>query len=110
MNRTITERARSMRIHSGLPKQFWADAVSTAVYLINRSPSVSLNLGLPEESWTGKDVNLSHLRTFGCVSYVHINADERSKLDAKSAKCIFIGYGGDEFGYRFWDLTKRKVV
>ena len=49
MNRTLNERARSMRIHSGLPKAFWADAVNTAAYLINRGPSVPLKFKLPEE-------------------------------------------------------------
>ena len=38
MNKTINERARSMRLHSGLLKMFWTDAVNTAVYLINRGP------------------------------------------------------------------------
>ncbi|KAH9296250.1 hypothetical protein KI387_039838, partial [Taxus chinensis] len=55
MNRTIMERARSMRIHSGLPLQFWAEAVDTTVYLINRGPSSSLDGGIPEEAWTGKE-------------------------------------------------------
>lgn len=49
MNRTLTERAMSMRIHAGLPKMFWADAVSTAAHLINFGPSVLLNFGIPEE-------------------------------------------------------------
>lgn len=35
MNRTLNERARSMRLHAGLPKTFWADVVSTVTYLIN---------------------------------------------------------------------------
>ena len=35
MNRTLNERARSMRLHVELPKTFWVDAVSTAAYLIN---------------------------------------------------------------------------
>ena len=35
MNRTLNERARSMRLYAGLPKTFWADAVSTTAYLIN---------------------------------------------------------------------------
>ena len=34
MNRTLNEHARSMRLHAGLPKTFWADAVSTVAYLI----------------------------------------------------------------------------
>ena len=49
MNRTLNEPARSMRLHAGLPKTFWADAVSTAAYLINRGPSVSMEFRLPEE-------------------------------------------------------------
>ena len=32
MNRTLNELARSMSLHAGLPKTFWADAVSTAAY------------------------------------------------------------------------------
>ena len=44
MNRTLNERARSMRIHFGLPKMFWVEAVSTAAYLINRGSSVPLSL------------------------------------------------------------------
>ncbi|KAL5740032.1 hypothetical protein ACOSQ2_029212 [Xanthoceras sorbifolium] len=110
MNRTLNERARSMRLHAGLPKMLWAEAVSTAAYLINRGPSVPLDGGIPEEVWSGKEVNISHLRVFGCISYVHIDSAERSKLDAKSNKCVFVGYGGDEFGYRFWDYENRKIV
>ena len=101
MNRTINERARSMRLHSGLPQTFWADAVHTAVYLINRGPSVPLEFRLPEEVWKGKEVQLSHLKVFGCVSYVHIDSDARNMLDAKSKKCFFIGYGDEEFGFLF---------
>jgi hypothetical protein len=56
MNRTIMERARSMRLHAGLPLQFWAEAVDTVVYLINRGPSGSLDGRILEEEWTGKKV------------------------------------------------------
>ena len=110
MNRTILERARAMRIHSGLPKSFWVDAVNTAAYLINRGPSAALSHGIPEEAWTGMKPKLSHLRVFGCDAYVMINPGDRSKLDPKSKKLSFIGYGGDEYGYRFWDHDARKVV
>ena len=73
MNRTIMERARCMRLHAGLPLQFWADAVDIVVYLINRGPSSSLDGGIPEEAWTGKKVNYSFLKPFGCEAFVHIN-------------------------------------
>ena len=95
MNRTLNKRAKSMRLHAGLPKTFWADAVSTATYLINRGPSI------PEEVWSGKEVKFSHLKVFGCVSYVHIDSDAHSKLNAKSKICFFISYDDEKFGYRF---------
>ena len=49
MNRTLNERARSMRLYVGLPKTFWADAVNIAAYLINRGPSVPMEFRLSEE-------------------------------------------------------------
>lgn len=110
MNRTLNERARSMRLHCGLPKTFWADAISTAAFLINRGPSVPLGFKIPEEVWSGKKANLSYLKIFGCLAYVHIDDAARSKLDSKSKKCYFIGYGNEEFGYRFWDDEKRKII
>ncbi|KAE8674463.1 CC-NBS-LRR class disease resistance protein [Hibiscus syriacus] len=97
INRTLNERARSMRIHAGLPKFLWAEAINTAAaYLINCGPSVLLDGRIPEEVWSKKEINLSHLRVFCCISYVHIDSVEKSKLDAKSNKCAFVGYGGDE--------------
>ena len=101
INRTFNERARSMRLHARLPKTFWADAVSTAAYLINRGPSVPMEFRFPKEVWSGKEVKFSHLKVFYCASYVHIDFDAHSKLDAKSKICFFIGYGDEKFGYRF---------
>ena len=80
----------------------------TTTYLINHGPSVPLNFGIPEEVWSGKNVNLSHLRVFGCVAYVHISDNGRDKLEAKSLKYTFIGYDIDEFEYRLWDEKNRN--
>ena len=55
----------------------------------------------PVKVWSGKEVKFSYLKVFCCVSYVHINPDARSKLDAKSKICFFIDYGDEKFGYRF---------
>ena len=64
MNRTLNERARSMRLHAGLPKTFWADVISTVAYLINRGPSIPMEFRLPEEVWSGKEVKFSRLKVF----------------------------------------------
>ena len=65
---------------------------------------------LPVEVWSGKEVKFSHLKVFGYISYVHIDSDARSKLDAKSKIYFFIGYGDEKFGYRFWDEQNRKII
>ncbi|CAH9062481.1 unnamed protein product [Cuscuta epithymum] len=109
MNRTIMERVRSMLNMAKLPKSFWGEAVNTACYLINRSPSVPLNFEVPERLWTGKDPTYSHLRVFGCSSYTHVSKELRQKLDARTIPCIFVGYGNEEFGYRLWDPKEKKV-
>jgi hypothetical protein len=92
------------------PLQFWADAVDTVVYLINRGPSSSLDGRITEEEWTGKKVNYSFLKTFGCEAFVHIDKENRTKLESKSKKCTFIGYGVNDFGYRLWDYENNKII
>ncbi|CAA7059133.1 unnamed protein product [Microthlaspi erraticum] len=110
MNRTIVERVRCLISQSGLSMTFWGEALSTVVHVLNLSPSSPLNGDIPERVWTGKDVSYDHLRVFGCKAFVHIPKDERSKLEMKSRQCVFIGYGQDEFGYRFYDPVEKKLV
>eukprot|EP00253_Pinus_taeda_P007037 PITA_07037 len=110
MKRTIMEHARCMRLHAGLPLKFWVDAVDIVVYLIKRGPSSSLDGGILKEAWIGKKVNYSFLKIFGCEASVHINKENRTKLEAKSKKCTFIGYGVNDFGYRFYDYEKHKII
>ena len=100
MNKTIMERARSMRLHVGLPLHMWVEAINTTIYLINRGPSIPLGCGILDEAWTSKKVSYSFLKTFGCEAFSHIDSENRTKLEAKSKKCVFVGYGINEFGYR----------
>lgn len=76
-NRTVMKRARCTRmlLDANLPKRFWAEACSTAVYLINRSPAKSLQGRIPYELWTKKKLDLSLIRTFGCKALAYISKD-----------------------------------
>ena len=67
--------------------------------MINQGPLGPMEFRLPEEVWSGKGVKFSHLKVLVCVSYVHIDSATRSKLDAKSKICFYIGYGDEKFGY-----------
>ena len=109
MNRTLVETARSMLADSKLPHKFWAEALSTAVYLRNRSPTKSVADMTPYEAWMGEKPNVEHLRIFECVVYAHVAKDERKKLDLKARKCVFLGYGTETKGYRLYDPKCANV-
>lgn len=110
LNRTIMEKARSMLYAVGLEIEFWAEAVATVVYLINRSPTKALNGMTPEEAWTGKKPSVAHLKVFGCLAYAHVPKDLRTKLAPKSVKCIFLGYYAGSKSYRLFNLDTKKVI
>src|SRR5437660_7284924 len=80
MNRTIMEKARSMLLEAGLPESFWAEAVNTAMYLHNRSPTRSLEGKTPYEAWNGDKPNLSHLKVLSCDAFLHVPEEKRNKL------------------------------
>jgi len=67
MIRTITENARSMINCTKLNKSFWGEAVLTATYLVNRSPSRALKniRKTPYEMWHKKKPILKYLKIFG---------------------------------------------
>ena len=109
MNRTLLEKVRCMLVSSGLPNLFWGEAVMTAAYLVNRSPSTAIELKTPEYMWTGKNPDYSNLRVFGCAAYAH---QVEGKLEPRSVKCIFLGYPQGTKGYRLWvrDTNGYKVI
>ena len=78
----------------------WAETAKTACYIVNRSPSTTIGLKTAMEMWTGKPTDYFYLNTFRCPVYVMYNAQERTKLDAKSRKCILLGYAYGVKGYR----------
>uniref|UniRef100_A0A1X7TMT1 Integrase catalytic domain-containing protein n=1 Tax=Amphimedon queenslandica TaxID=400682 RepID=A0A1X7TMT1_AMPQE len=89
LNRTFVEAVRSMLIGSQLPQSFWAEALSIAVYLRNRSPTKSVNGLTPYEA----------LSVFSCMAYAHIPKEERRKLDIIAKRRVLVGYGTTVKGY-----------
>lgn len=109
MNRTLVEKAKCMIFDADLTKSFWAEAVATAAYIVNRSPTKGLTAMTPEEVWTGNIPDLNHMRIFGCRAMIHVPKQKRKKWDAKSSEKIFVGYSMDTKGYRFVDPKTRKL-
>ncbi|KAH9651061.1 hypothetical protein KPL70_026606 [Citrus sinensis] len=107
MNRTLVDKTRCMLINSKLPRSFWAEAVNTASYLVNRSPSSAIGFKTPEELWNGKPANYQNLRVFGCPAYLHIN---QGKLEARALKGVFVGYPDGVKGYKIWCKDQGKCI
>jgi hypothetical protein len=107
-NRHIAEIARAMLNEKNLPNYFWAEAVTIVVYIMNRTPTTTIHGMTPEEKFTGKKPDVSHLKVFGCIAYVHVLDEKRSKLDLKAEKCIFIEYSLKQKGYRCFDPSIQK--
>ena len=110
LNRTLIEGVRTMLADSKLPHRLWAEALSTCVYLRNRSPTKALEGITPYEAWSGVKPDVSLLRVFGCSAYAHVPKVERNKLDYKTRKCVLLGYDTSQKGYRLYDVGRIKVV
>ena len=75
------------------------------------SLSRPLGLQIPQELWTCKRPNYENLGIFGYEAFALVSKDDRRKLELRSQKCIFLGYGPEgEFGYRLWDPKNKQVV
>jgi hypothetical protein len=94
---------------NNLPGMFWGEAVTTTVYLLNRSSSKSVGGKTPYELWTGNTPGVQHLRTFGCVAHVRITTPHLKKLDDRSRRMIFVGYEPGSMAYRVYDPATRRV-
>ncbi len=110
LSRTLVEAVRAMLVQSKLPPTFWVEALSTPVYLHNRSPTKSVANMTPFEAWTGVKPDVKHLKSFGCIVYAHISKDERKKLDPKAKKCVLLGYGTETKGYRLYYPQSSRVI
>lgn len=110
-NRTTVEKARAMLKQAGLPNEFWAEAVSTAVYLKNRTPTASLKFKTPYELWHGSPPTYDHLRMFGCLAYMHVGKERRGGKFADTAiKGIHLGYQESHHNYRVYLLEEKRIV
>jgi hypothetical protein len=94
---------------AGMSGRFWGEAVQTAVYLLNRSPTRCLKGKTPYEAWFGKKPIVRHLKVFGCVAFVKVTRPHLSKLDARGLKTVFIGYEEGSKAYRLYDPVANRV-
>ena len=105
---TLVPAAKSMLHTAGLDRSFWSLAMNAAVYVRNRVFCEAAG-GVPFELVTGRSVDLSHLRVFGCPAYVHVDKSRRRKLDDRAWKGIFVGYAPDSPVWLVYNPRTRRV-
>jgi len=108
-NRTLVESCRAMLSESGMPKEYWAEAVMNANYTFNRIMSKRMKK-TPYEIFFKTKPRFNDFKEFGCSAYVMIPQQKRNKLDDKAEKLAFIGYDQSSKGFRLADVERRKVV
>jgi len=107
-NQTVVGMARALLKQRGMPAVFWGEAVVTAVYILNRSPTKALNGRTPYEAWHGRKPAVSHLRVFGCLAFTK-ELGHIGKLDDRSTPGVFIGYAEGSKAYRILDPGTQRV-
>ena len=76
----LSNRATSLLHESHLPPSFWPKAVATVVHTHNRMPTSALHDSTPFSALFNKKPDVSLLRVFGSLAYVHIQKDKRTGL------------------------------
>ncbi|GJX93862.1 putative ribonuclease H-like domain-containing protein [Tanacetum coccineum] len=108
-NRTLIEAARTMLADSLLPIQFWAEAVNTACYVLNRVLVTKPQMKTPYELLMGRSPNISFMRPFGCPLTILNTLDQLGKFDGKSEEGYLLGYSTNSKGFRVYNRVTRKV-
>lgn len=108
-NRTLIEMARCMLIGAKLDENMWAEAVYTAAYLRNRSPTKALTKRTPYEEFYGIKPEVSHLKVFGSRA-VALNKRQKTKFAPRGKEYVMVGYSESSKAYRLFDKEKRELI
>ncbi|GJV25092.1 ribonuclease H-like domain-containing protein [Tanacetum coccineum] len=108
-HRTLIEAARTMLADSFLPNTFWAEAVSTACYVLNRVLVTKPHNKTPYELLTGKTPIISYIRPFGCHVTILNTIDHLGKFVGKSDEGFLVGYSLQSKAFRVYNLVTKRV-
>ena len=100
-NRTIMDKARCMLKAKSMDNRFWAEVVSTANFLKNRSPTKKLDQ-TPEEKYSKQKPTFKNFRVFGSRVQFKDNFPQKPKLASRSQEGAFVGYSEEAKAYRIW--------
>lgn len=108
-NRSIQEMTRTMLNENSLPKYFWAEAINTACYILNRVLIIPNLNKTPYELWKHRKPNIGYFKVFGRKCFILNTKDNLGKFDPKSNVSIFLGYSNSSKAYRVYKKNTLVV-
>ncbi|GJU42613.1 putative ribonuclease H-like domain-containing protein [Tanacetum coccineum] len=99
-NMTFIKAARTMLADSFFPNTFWAEAVSTACYVLNRILVTKPQNKTPYELITGKIPIISYIRPFRCHVTILNTINHLGKFEGKSDEGFLVGYSLNSKAFR----------
>jgi transposase InsO family protein len=91
-NRTLLDMARTMLDEYKTSDRFWAEAINTACYAINRLYLHRILKKTSYELLTGKKPNVSYFRVFGSKCFILVKRGRKSKFAPKVVEGFLLGY------------------
>jgi len=91
-NQMVVGMARSMMKAKSMLARFWGEAVTTMVFILNRTPTKALKGKTPFESWYGRKPSVSFLWTFSCIGHIRKMKPVLTKLEDRSTPMVLLGY------------------
>lgn len=102
--------ARSLRFLSKVPLHSWGKYLNTDVFLINRVLTPTLKEKSPYEILYQKLLQYEHFGVFGCLAYAVVPLQQRNKFSLRAIPTIFMDYPLGYKGYKFYDLSTKKLL
>jgi hypothetical protein len=109
-NQSVLRMACSMLKAMSMPNWFlWGGGVLTAVFILNKFPSQSVQGRTPYEVWHGEKPFVHYFHTFGCVAHVKLGNKHLTKLEDRSTLMVFIGYEPCSKAWRFYNSVMWHI-
>ena len=91
-----------------LPKYLWGEAVSTAVYLYNRTLYSQISFKTPYFALYNIKLDIINIKVFRLIVYYKNKAIGLKKLDPKAKKVILVGFR--KSFYRLYNINSKRVI
>jgi hypothetical protein len=108
-NRTLLDMARTMLDEYKTPDRFWAEAINTACYSINRLYLHRIIKKTSYEFLTSKKPNVSYFRVFGSKCFILVKRGRKSKFAPKAVEGFLLGYDSNTRAYRVFNKSTGLV-